>query len=136
MARIKHLVWIASALAMSLAAGHLLAAGPGYGAVQEQVAVGRAAYQKRCVACHGVELKGGAGPALGAGAPLDVVAGTASAADLARWIRLNMPPDDPGSVGTAESVNVTAFLLASRGAKLPAPITTANAASILVKAKR
>jgi mono/diheme cytochrome c family protein len=113
------------------AAGQDLAGSP----PAEQIAKGGALYAGGCASCHGAELQGGSGPAL---RPLEALkqpeGAAASAADLARWIRLNMPVADPGSLSTAQAHDVTAFILARSGVGWGAePLGAANSQKILFR---
>jgi mono/diheme cytochrome c family protein len=101
----------------------------------EQITKGGALYAEACASCHGVELQGGTGPALRQVAALkQPEGGAASAADLARWIRLNMPVADPGSLSSAQAHDVTAFILARGGVSWGAePLAAANGATIFLR---
>ena len=101
----------------------------------EQIAKGGALYAEACASCHGVDLQGDSGPAL---RPLEALkqpqGAAASAADLARWIRLNMPVADPGSLSTAQAHDVTAFILARSGVSWGAePLAAANSPTIVLR---
>jgi mono/diheme cytochrome c family protein len=100
-----------------------------------QIAKGRTLYAEACASCHGVELQGDSGPAL---RPLQALkqpeGAAASAADLARWIRLNMPVADPGSLSSAQAHDVTAFILARGGVSWGAePLAAANSPTIFFR---
>jgi mono/diheme cytochrome c family protein len=101
----------------------------------EQIAKGGALYAEACASCHGVERQGGTGPALRPVAALkQPEGGAASAADLARWIRLNMPVADPGSLSSAQAHDVTAFILARGGVSWGAePLAAANSPTIFLR---
>jgi mono/diheme cytochrome c family protein len=100
-----------------------------------QIAKGGALYAEACASCHGVELQGGTGPALRPLAALKQPEGAAaSAADLARWIRLNMPAADPGSLSSAQAHDVTAFILARGGVSWGAePLAATNSPTIFLR---
>jgi cytochrome c len=103
-------------LAAVLAIGSAAAAQLGRGASQgiysaAQAARGRDAYAERCAVCHGANLAG-----------LDVNPPLAGPRFLSNWsgqdvnalaarIRTSMPPDQPGTVSLAQSVELIAFLL-------------------------
>jgi cytochrome c len=77
----------------------------------EQAARGKALYAARCTSCHGAGLEGAdAAPSLAGARFIDNWQGQ-SAADLAMRIRTTMPLDDPGTLGVAASVDITAYLL-------------------------
>lgn len=101
----------------------------------EQIAKGGALYAEACASCHGVDLQGDSGPALRPLAALKQPQGAAaSAADLARWIRLNMPVADPGSLSRAQADDVTAFILARSGVSWGAePLAAANSPTIVLR---
>jgi mono/diheme cytochrome c family protein len=101
----------------------------------EQIARGGALYAEACASCHGVELQGGSGPALRpVGAFKQPQGAAASAADLARWIRLNMPVADPGSLSSAQAQDVTAFILARSGVDWGGePLAAANSSTIFLR---
>ncbi len=101
----------------------------------EQIAKGGALYAEGCASCHGVDLQGDSGPALRPLAALKQPQGAAaSAADLARWIRLNMPVADPGSLTSAQAHDVTAFILARSGVSWGAePLAAANSPTIFLR---
>lgn len=101
----------------------------------EQISRGAALYGEACASCHGVDLQGDSGPAL---RPLQALkqpqGAAASAADLARWIRLNMPVADPGSLSSAQAHDVTAFILARSGVRWgAAPLAAANGPTIFLR---
>jgi len=121
-----------------LAAAAVTPVGAETGAEQrpaEQIAKGGALYAEACASCHGVELQGDSGPPLRPVAALKQPQGaTASAADLARWIRLNMPVADPGSLSSAQAHDVTAFILAGSGVSWGAePLAAANGPTIFLR---
>lgn len=109
-----------------------VAAAPG----SPQAVRGVALYGAKCASCHGAQLRGGIAPAL---QPLKLASVNApnkpiTAAELANWIRLNMPVSDPGSLTKAHSLDLVAYLLVAN-AQLPAggTLAPANAATIVVK---
>ncbi|MDB5698681.1 MAG: cytochrome c class [Alphaproteobacteria bacterium] len=103
--------------------------------IGQQIARGGALYSQACATCHGAQLEGGTGPALASVAALNHPEGAkASAADLAKWIRLNMPVADPGSLSTAQADDLSAFLLArSRVSWGAEPLSATNSATILLR---
>lgn len=72
---------------------------------------GKAIYAQSCAACHGADLEGGAAPALYPVTKITVVPAKRPAADLARWIKQNMPKNDPGGLSGQEILDVTAYIL-------------------------
>jgi mono/diheme cytochrome c family protein len=124
---------------LAAAALAVRAAAAGEGAAEprpsQQIATGGAFYAEACASCHGADLQGGTGPALRPVAALKQPEGrAASAADLARWIRLNMPVADPGSLSSAQAHDVTAFILARSGVLWgPEPLAAANGPTIFLR---
>lgn len=83
------------------------------------VAQGEKVYQAQCVACHGVKLEGGMGPALAGGVgslttgkPLKTIGSYwPYAPTLFDYIRRAMPFQAPQSMSNEEVYSVTAYLL-------------------------
>lgn len=83
------------------------------------VAQGQEVYQTRCVACHGINLEGGVGPALAGGVdslttdkPLKTIGSYwPYATTLFDYIRRTMPFEAPQSLSNEEVYGVTAYLL-------------------------
>ncbi len=97
-----------------------------------QIASGSQLYGEHCASCHGAALQGGVGPSIQLRHRIAALPSKSTAADLARWIRLNMPLSDPGSVSRAQSYGITAFLLARSGKLIAAPLTSANATAVAI----
>ena len=93
-------------LAGLLIADPASAAGPGY-YTRAQASTGGTVYGAKCSQCHGVNLEGGAGPAL-LGTTLKKY-GTGSA--LYDFISRQMPADKPGSLSQGDYLAVTAYIL-------------------------
>jgi quinoprotein glucose dehydrogenase len=81
---------------------------------KQQADRGKAIYAEQCAKCHGETLGGGDAPDL------------AGSEFVGRWkgnnvgaifdlIHKTMPTDDPGSLSTRQSADVTAFILSSNG---------------------
>ena len=103
----------------------------------EQSNAGSALYAARCAVCHGATLKGGSGPTLVPPTLPDMPVGKTTAADLSRWIRLNMPLGNPGSLSQAESHALAAFIAKENGSYAgPDRISSANAGAIRIGLKR
>jgi len=104
------------------------------------VAQGEKVYQAMCVACHGVKLEGGLGPALAGGVgslttdkPLKTIGSYwPYATTLFDYIRRAMPFQAPQSMSKDDVYSVTAYLLNKNGI-LPANATVD--ASNLAKVK-
>ncbi|RZS86631.1 c-type cytochrome [Pigmentiphaga kullae] len=94
------------------------------------VAQGEKVYQAMCVACHGVKLEGGLGPALAGGVgslttdkPLKTIGSYwPYATTLFDYIRRAMPFQAPQSMSSDDVYSVTAYLLHKNGI-LPANAT-------------
>jgi cytochrome c len=88
---------------------------PGQGTVTQ----GEKVYQTQCLACHGVNLEGGLGPALAGGVgslttakPLKTIGSYwPYAPTLFDYIRRSMPFQAPQSLSDEEVYSVTAYLL-------------------------
>lgn len=124
-ARILGVLTVIVALATGDAAfGDALPIPPDVAAQQTR---GKTVYARSCAACHGANLQGGSGTALTPLSKLKTVPAKASAADLARRIRDTMPKNDPGTLSSQASLDVTAFILA-RGVAAPTePLTPTSA---------
>lgn len=80
----------------------------------EQAAQGQALFKQKCAVCHGANLQGGAGPALAGrqfflrykGKPLSALWST---------IQTQMPLNAPGTLSSAQSLAVVAFILQKNG---------------------
>ena len=94
----------------------------------QPVDAGRALYQARCATCHAVDLGGGEGPQL-VGANFRTRWGSRPPGELTEFIRTSMPPAAPGSLDTAASANLAAFILAANGTAAPVTSPATPAAS-------
>ena len=100
----------------------------------DQLRQGQAIYVTKCASCHGAKMTGGAGPALRPVSKTKVLKLEASAADFAKYVKLNMPVSDPGSMTTAQSLSVVAFILKQDSVMAAdTPLTAAAAAVLKVK---
>jgi len=99
------------------------------GAGGDQVAQGQALYTDHCASCHGASGEGnGKAPAvvgIPKGAlPLDPRPGSKrnvqfkTVADVAGWVKANMPPDAPGSLTDEQYFAILAFDLKANGLDL------------------
>lgn len=82
-----------------------------------QAGRGKAIYDEKCAACHG-------GTLAGADMSPPLVGGTFLAnwsnqplSELANRIRTTMPMDNPGTLSTAQTADIVAFILKSNGFK-------------------
>lgn len=92
-----------------------------------QVTLGQRVYTQNCQGCHGDKLQGSRAPALVGEKFLDRWAdGKRPAADLHGYIAKNMPRNKPGSLSTAQALNVTAFVLSRNGYKAGTRALTAT----------
>lgn len=104
---------LAAALGVAILVAQEGAAGP-YTA--DQAALGRAAYQTNCAACHAVDLSGREGPQL-AGATFMSQWGDRTAGELISFIRATMPPGAGGTLPDQSYVNLAAFILDANSAR-------------------
>jgi alcohol dehydrogenase (cytochrome c) len=122
--------------AVVLAAVASYAAGGGYTA--QQANSGATVYAAKCSQCHGAQLQGGAGPPLtGTTFRASINASYQTAEQLYGFIDKQMPANAPGSLSTAQALNVTAYVMQRNG--LPGgstALTTANAASVKLAGQR
>ena len=135
-------VWRAAtvlgALAL-LATGGVTSAQTSGGYTQAQAIAGQQlVYASRCATCHGVNLQGGAGPALtGPAFKTTINAEYKTAGDLYRFISVQMPADAPGTLTSRQYLDVTAFVLSRNGYKAgKTPLTVANADKVKLAAAR
>ena len=78
---------------------------------EAQAARGEAIYNSSCAVCHGDNLGGSEmGPELAGGSFVGFWAGL-SLGDLYQVMSISMPQDNPGSLDTAEYVDVIAYML-------------------------
>src|SRR5262249_2400153 len=85
-----------------------------YTAAQAQS--GQAAYRQNCAGCHLPDFRGsGDAPAV-AGPDFAAKWGTRAVNDLFTYLVQSMPPTNPGSLGEAGTLDVTAYLLQVNGA--------------------
>ncbi|HEV3086465.1 MAG TPA: PQQ-binding-like beta-propeller repeat protein [Candidatus Elarobacter sp.] len=80
-----------------------------------QARSGAAVYSQTCSQCHGVNLQGGAGPALVGSAFQKYVGKSGTAASLYDFISKQMPADKPGSLTQQQYLDVTAYILQRNG---------------------
>ena len=76
-----------------------------------QARSGAAVFSGQCSQCHGVNLQGGAGPALVGSAFQQYVGKSGTAASLYDFISKQMPADHPGSLTQQQYLDVTAYIL-------------------------
>jgi len=96
-----------------------------------QANAGAAIYSQRCAGCHGANFGGsGDAPALTGGTFL-LKWRPKMVSELFGEILQNMPPGNPGSLGEAATLNVTAYLLERNGAPLGAQALTAGATTLI-----
>ena len=97
-------------------------AGGAYTAAQAQA--GQAAYARQCAGCHSADLRGsGDAPAL-TGPDFIAKWGSRAVNELFTYVVQSMPPTNPGSLGEAGMLEVTAYLLQINGALAgPQPLT-------------
>ena len=89
-------------------------AGGAYTAAQAQA--GQAAYARQCAGCHSADLRGsGDAPAV-AGPDFIAKWGSRAVNELFTYVVQSMPPTNPGSLGEAGTLEVTAYLLQINGA--------------------
>ena len=77
---------------------------------------GEQVYRENCAGCHGVQLGGSSGPAVGPalkGRAFVTKWGKTSSADLAAYIHQAMPLNNPGSLDTASAAAVANYVLAT-----------------------
>ena len=87
----------------------------------DQATQGKAAYDNKCSICHGAELLGQEmAPPLSGGSFLSNWSGQ-SLNDLFARIKTTMPASDPGSLSSAETALITAYILSFN--QLPAGTT-------------
>src|SRR5262249_53223740 len=85
-----------------------------YTAAQAQA--GQTAYQQNCAGCHSADFRGsGDAPAV-AGADFTAKWGPRAGNELFTYIAQSMPPTNPGALGEAGTLAVTADLLEIHGA--------------------
>jgi PQQ-dependent dehydrogenase (methanol/ethanol family) len=115
----RPLLFLASAafVAMTIGAGGQNtqpAAAAVYTAAQAQA--GQTAYTQNCAGCHGADFRGsGDAPAV-AGPDFTAKWGPRAVNDLFTYLVQSMPPANPGALGEAGTLNVTAYLLQINGA--------------------
>ena len=80
---------------------------------EEQAERGMALAETNCVMCHAANLRGGPGAPPIAGAEFLFVWSTQSVHSLFDYLKLNMPPVEPGSLSDQEYVDVVAAILSS-----------------------
>ncbi len=107
----------------------------------DQVAMGKSLYGENCASCHGAggEGKGSAPAVVGQGVlPLDPRPGSKRAvqfktvADVGGWVKANMPPKTPGSLGDDQYWAILAFDLKANGIDLGGKRLDAALAQTLV----
>jgi alcohol dehydrogenase (cytochrome c) len=95
-----------------------------YSAAQAQA--GQTAYTQNCAGCHGADFRGsGDAPAV-AGPDFTAKWGPRAVNDLFTFLVQSMPPANPGSLGEAGTLAVTAYLLQINGAPVGQQALTAT----------
>ncbi|HYV62919.1 MAG TPA: PQQ-binding-like beta-propeller repeat protein [Bryobacteraceae bacterium] len=116
------------AFALAIVMGQQPAAGP-YTAAQ--AAAGRAAYQERCASCHVEDLGGRFEAPQLAGSDFMNQWGDRTAGELISFMKLTMPPANPGSLDEQAYIGIAAFLLDANGARAGTqPLTAASSVAI------
>jgi len=105
---------IGAAVGVVTLTGQQPAAGPFTAA---QAAAGATAYQTSCAGCHGADLKGIASASELAGGLFMGGWGNRTAADLVGFLQGAMPPNNPGSLGEANYLNIAAYIFQQNGAR-------------------
>jgi alcohol dehydrogenase (cytochrome c) len=91
-----------------------LQAAPALAFTSEQAAAGRAAYEQRCAACHGANLRQ-LPNALLAGPEFLARWGNRATNELIAQTRSTMPPDDPGGLAEQTYSSIAAYLFQANG---------------------
>jgi alcohol dehydrogenase (cytochrome c) len=97
-----------------------------------QSANGRATYQANCSSCHGADLSGLNSASALAGGLFMSSWGDRTTGDLITFLQGAMPPGNPGSLGEAAYVDVTAFILDFNGAQ-PGRQPLTSAAKVVIR---
>src|SRR5579862_7055649 len=83
----------------------------------QQADAGRAAYQANCSACHAADLSGIGNALPLAGLSFTGSWGNRTVGDLVGFMEGAMPPNNPGTLGEANYLNIAAFILQTNGAR-------------------
>ena len=134
----------ARVVVLSAAAGVALFALPrgseatGGGFTAAQATSGAATYAAQCSQCHGAQLQGGSGPALGgASFRSSIAASYTNAGKLLAFVKAQMPANAPGSLSATQYAGVVAYVLQRNGfAPNATSLTFANAASLQLAGAR
>jgi alcohol dehydrogenase (cytochrome c) len=105
---------------------------------QPQASAGATVYAAKCSECHGAQLQGGAGPPLsGAAFHTSIDASYQTGGQLYGFIDKQMPANAPGTLTTAQALDVTAYVMQRNGIPAgSAALTTANAAGVKIAGQR
>jgi alcohol dehydrogenase (cytochrome c) len=99
---------------MAVGIGQLGAATGDY--TQQQVSVGRQAFNQHCAKCHGGKLQGQAGPPLaGPKFESNLEYSKMSAQQMFDFISKQMPANAPGSLSKQQYLQVMAYILSKNG---------------------
>jgi mono/diheme cytochrome c family protein len=105
----------------------------------DQATQGKAAYDNKCAICHGAELLGQEmAPPLSGGLFLGNWSGQ-SLNDLFARIKTTMPANDPGSLSSAETALITAYILSFNqfpAGATPLPTDEAGLSAISITAQK
>jgi S-disulfanyl-L-cysteine oxidoreductase SoxD len=105
----------------------------------DQATQGKAAYDNKCAICHGAELLGQEmAPPLSGGLFLGNWSGQ-SMSDLFARIKTTMPANDPGSMSSAETALITAYILSFNqfpAGTTPLPTDEAGLSTIRLTAEK
>src|ERR1700736_1273491 len=82
-----------------------------------QAAAGRATYQERCASCHLEDLGGRFEAPQLAGSDFMTQWGERTTGELISFMKLTMPPANPGSLDEQAYIGIAAFLLDANGAR-------------------
>ncbi len=94
----------------------------------QQADSGRAAYATNCAGCHAADLSGIGNALPLSGLPFTGGWGGRTVADLVGFMEGAMPPNNPGSLGEQNYLNIAAFILQSNGARAGNTPLAANSA--------
>jgi mono/diheme cytochrome c family protein len=122
---------ICTVIAVVPKAGNAAGASASISFTAVQQAAGSKQFETTCSPCHGVNLEGGAGPAL-TGPPFKTLSAKVGAdvSDIFTYLSTNMPLNAPASLTHDQYVNILAFILSKNGYKPGGkPLTFAEASS-------
>ncbi len=141
-ASMRKSIWVSTGLSLAVSTVSAGCGAGGSGASSKEIARGRnisgtgaLLYERNCQHCHGENGEGDKGPAVLGRKTLQNT-DFSTAQNLFDYLAEKMPADNPGSLDIGQYWNLTTFMVATMGKKIPGDrLSESNAEDIHIKKK-